>query len=155
MRISWIEAGMLAAGGIPLDQKDVEDLHAQGIRAILALTELPISNQREITPTLLTTLDIEVLHFPIVDQQAPPVERIDEATHFIDHMLSTGRPVYLYCHAGVGRTGTVLHAYYLQHGYNLETTKEKVKAGKFTSQFLMLSAAQQAFILQFAASKLR
>ena len=62
------------------------------------------------------------------------------------------QPVLVHCHAGLGRTGTMLHAYYLAEGYSLEEAKAKVKAGKPTSQFIMLSAAQKEFLEEFAAA---
>jgi len=55
---------VLAAGGIPLDAKDLLALHAQGIRAILSLTEHPLLAFREIPPALLAGLDITYLHDP-------------------------------------------------------------------------------------------
>lgn len=151
MRISWVEPRILAAGGIPLSKTDVDDLHQQGIRAILTLTELPLTHQREITSALLTQSDITTFHFPIVDQFPPEAEKVAEAVAFIDRMKGENRPVYVHCHAGIGRTGTILHAYYLSHGFSMEAAKEKVKAGKFTSQFFMLSETQQAFLEAFAA----
>ena len=153
MRISWLEEKKLAAGGIPLGVGDLEDLQRQGIRAIVTLTEPPITNQREITFEVLSQLDIEVFHFPIVDQYPPEAARVADGVRFVDQMTMEGRPVYVHCHAGVGRTGTFLHAYYLEKGSNLDEAKAKVKTGKFTSQFLMLSNTQRAFLEEFAAEK--
>lgn len=146
-----MEAGVLAAGGIPIGQSDLEDLCAKGIRAILTLTELPITNQREITPELLAKSDVMVLHFPIIDQHPPEIERVAHALEFIDQMRAEGRPVYLHCAAGIGRTGTMLHAYYISQGFSLDQAKEKVKTHKLTSQFLMLSDTQRAFLEQLAS----
>lgn len=151
MRISWVERGVFAAGGIPLSKNDVEQLHQQGIRAILTLTELPLTHQREITSALLTQSDITAFHFPIVDQFPPEAEKVAEAVAFMDQMKGENRPVYVHCHAGIGRTGTMLHVYYLSHGLSLDEAREKVKTGKFTSQFFMLSETQQAFLEAFAA----
>lgn len=153
MKIDWIEDAKLAAGGIPLGLGDLEDLHRQGIRAIVTLTESPITHQREITPEVLRHLDIEAFHFPIVDQFPPQVEQVADGVRFVDQMMAEGRPVYVHCHAGIGRTGTFLHAYYLAKGASLEEAKAKVKASKLTSQFLMLSDAQRAFLEQLATGK--
>lgn len=150
MRIDWLEPGLLAAGGLPLGLGDLEDLQRQGIRAVLTLTELPLSQQRELTPEALAQADVISFHFPIADYEPPDAGQIELALDFLDRMRAEGRPVYVHCHAGVGRTGTMLHLYYLHQGCSLDEAKAKVKAGKLTSQFLMLSASQQAFLEQLA-----
>ena len=65
-------------------------------------------------------------------------------------MKVEGRPVYLHCHAGVGRTGTMAHAVYLMSGMNLEDVKAKIKMTRPTSQFLMLSDVQKTFLENLA-----
>lgn len=152
MRIDWIEQGKLGAGGVMNGRDELETLRAEGIRAILTLTEAPLITQRDITAERLARLDIVTLHFPIYDQHPPKPDTIGEAVAFIDTMINVGRPVYMHCRAGIGRTGTVLHAYYLLHGLNLEDAKAKVKAVKPTSQFFLLSPKQQAFLEGLAAS---
>lgn len=153
MKIDWIEPGVLAASGIPLGLKDLQSLHEQGIRAIVTLTEQPLTLQKEITPEVLDSLGMACLHVPVVDQKSPDLDQVAAVARFIDQMQSESKPVYLHCHAGVGRTGTLLHAYYLAKGIGLEATKSKVKSGRAASQFFMLSDVQKAFLEKFAASQ--
>ena len=75
---------------------------------------------------------------------------MEQTRQFINQMKAEGKPVLLHCHAGVGRTGTMLHAYYLAEGLSLEDAKAKVRAVKPTSQYLMLTEAQKAFLGEFA-----
>lgn len=75
MKISWIEPQRLAASYIPLGANDIQSLYAQGIRAILSLTEQPLTALREITPDLLTGLDLTYFHVPIPDQHPPTREQ--------------------------------------------------------------------------------
>ena len=109
MDISWIEANVLAAGSVPVEANDIRDLHAEKIRAILTLTERPITVFHEITSDLLESFDIAYLHVPVPDQFPPNLDQARKILGFINEMKSQGRPVFVHCQAGVGRTGTVLH----------------------------------------------
>jgi len=151
MKIDWIELGVLAASGIPVGQKDIESLHEQGIRAIVTLTEQPLTIQKEVTAELLNNLDITCLHVPIMDQHPPNIIQVQQLTQFVNEMKAEGRPVFLHCYAGVGRTGTMLHAYFLARGLSLEEAKSKVKSGRMMSQFIMLADSQQRFLEKLAA----
>ncbi len=150
MRIDWIEPGVIAASGIPLGMTDLRSLYEQGVRAIITLTEHPITAQAKITTQALDEIGLTCLHVPIVDQCPPDGAAVWKATQFINEMKAHGQPVLLHCHAGTGRTGTMLHAYYLAEGLSLEEAKAKVRACRPSSQFFMLSDAQRAFLEAFA-----
>jgi atypical dual specificity phosphatase len=152
VKINWIEPGALAASGIPLGVKDLQSLYEQGIRAIVTLTEHPLTVQKEITPQVLTEMGLTCLHAPVVDQYPPDVATVRETAQFVNQMKAQGQPVLLHCHAGIGRTGTMLHAYYLAEGLSLAEAKAKVKAGKPISQFIMLSEAQKTFLEDLASA---
>ena len=150
MKIEWIEKDILAASGIPLGEKDLRSLFEQGIRAIITLTEHPLTMQEEIKSDVLEEIGLTYLHAPILDQHPPNSETMWKMIQFINQMKEQHRPTLIHCHAGVGRTGTVIHAYYLAEGLSLEETKAKVKLLKPTSQFLMLSDRQKAFLESYA-----
>ncbi len=114
MDISWIEPNVLAASPLPLNTADICSLHTQGIRAIITLTERPITVQNGITSELLTELEITPLHVSIDDFGAPDNQQVMSAISFIDQMQAENKPVLVHCKAGQGRTGTLLHAYYLE-----------------------------------------
>jgi len=150
MKISWIESDVLAASGIPVSRENLQSLVEQGIRAIVTLTEHSLTVQREITVQVLDDLGLICLHAPIVDQYPPDVATIQQVREFINQMKAKDQPVLVHCHAGIGRTGTILHAYYLTEDLSLEDAKIKVKNTRLTSQFFMLSDRQQAFLKDFA-----
>lgn len=152
MKINWIEPGVLAASGVPLGVKDLQSLREQGIRAIVTLTEHPLTVQEEITPHVLDKMGLTCLHAPVVDQYPPNEAIVQKTAQFVDQMKAQSQPVLIHCHAGIGRTGTMLHAYYLAEGLSLDEAIAKVKAGKPTSQYIMLSAEQKEFLEDFAGA---
>jgi len=151
MKISWIEPHCLAASGIPLDAKDIQSLHGQGIRAILSLTEPPLFRQREITATLLDELDIAYFHVPVRDQFPPDALQAQQIIQIIDSMQVQQRPLLIHCHAGVGRTGTILHFYYLTRGHTFEEAKAAIQRKRV--QCILLSDEQLRFLQSYEASQ--
>ncbi len=41
-------------------------------------------------------------------------------------MHRQNRPILVHCHAGIGRTGTTLHLYYLAQGMTLEQARAEI-----------------------------
>ncbi len=86
MKIDWIEPGIIAASGIPLGLKDLQSLFEQGIRAIVTLTEHPLTVQEEITPQLFDEIGLTCLHAPIVDQYPPDMVTTRQIMRFVKRM---------------------------------------------------------------------
>ena len=147
MHCSWIEPNILAAGSIPVEEKDIRSLHAENIRAIITLTERPITAFHEITTELLDKLDIYYLHAPIPDQHPPTLEQAQQILLFINNMKLQSRPVFVHCQAGVGRTGTILHLYFMMQGMTFEEADAIVRAKRV--QCILLTDAQVAFLKDF------
>ena len=151
MDISWIEPHILAASPLPASEADIRSLHVQGIRAIVTLTERPITTQRGITSELLRELEITPLHVSIDDFGAPDNQQVAEAMNFIYQMQAENKPVLVHCKVGQGRTGTLLHAYYLNKGWSLNDARERVWEKRPLCDFNNLSQEQQAFLRDYAA----
>ena len=148
MDCSWIEPNILAAGSVPVEANDIRSLHAEKIRAILTLTERPITAFHEITPALLSSFDITYLHVPVPDQFPPNMDQARKILSFIDEMTLQGRPIFMHCQAGVGRTGTVLHLYYMAQGLTFEEANARVRSTRI--QCILLTDLQMEFLKEFA-----
>jgi atypical dual specificity phosphatase len=146
MKFDWIEDGVLAASGIPLGLKDVQFLKEQGIAAIVTLTEHPLTSQKEITAEALNQLGMDTFHVPVDDQFPPTKVQVTDVLNFIRARQAENKPVLVHCAAGVGRTGTMLHAYFLAKGLGLNEAKLVVKSRRMASQWLMLTDRQKSFL---------
>jgi atypical dual specificity phosphatase len=151
MKIDWIEDGVLAASGIPIGVKDLQFLREQGIAAIVTLTKHPLTSQKEITQEVLKQLGIDTFHVPIDDQFPPTKAQVTDVLNFIQARQAESKPVLIHCAAGVGRTGTMLHAYFLAKGLGLDEAKVQVKSKRLASQWLMLTDRQKSFVEYLAA----
>ena len=58
MQIDWIEPGILAVSSIPKNADEIRFLYAQGIRAVVSLTEYPLTAENEIGSKIFDELDI-------------------------------------------------------------------------------------------------
>ncbi|HYJ99663.1 MAG TPA: hypothetical protein VEX14_16495, partial [Burkholderiaceae bacterium] len=55
--------------------------------------------------------------FAITDFSTPAVELMRRIVDALDDELACGARVYLHCHAGVGRTGTAVGCWLVEHGF--------------------------------------
>jgi atypical dual specificity phosphatase len=107
--------------GAALDA-DLDWLRAQGIGAVLSLTETPLEEGA------LARHGLEALHLPIDDMTAPTPDQLDRALGFIDRQRALGRRVAVHCLVGQGRTGTVLAAYLIRRGLSPQAALRQLRA---------------------------
>lgn len=97
-----------------------ERLRAQGIGAIVSLTEyFPADLRGE--PGFMT------LHLPIEDMTAPDTDQMERFVRFVDRMLARGTAVGVHCRAGLGRTGTMIACYLVTRDMTAEQAIEHVR----------------------------
>lgn len=79
----------------------------------------PVSPYETQTRTLALKLGCQVSfdRLPIKDMGIPTRIEMARILDRIDQKIEAGRPVYVHCLGGVGRTGTVVGCYLARHGY--------------------------------------
>ena len=121
----WVVPQQLLAGEYPgcKAPKDPTERLARwldvGIRTFIDLTE-----PGELTPyasalrNLALQRELRVRHWPlsIRDLGVPSVQTMHDILNLIDGEMAQGRPVYVHCWGGVGRTGTVIGCHFVRHG---------------------------------------
>jgi ADP-ribosylglycohydrolase len=130
----WVEPGKLLAGEYPgaKSRGETSDrlnrLLEAGIDSFVDLTqagELPAYDAvlKEQDPAC------EYARFPILDHSVPASPATFAATlSAIEAKLRRGRRVYVHCHAGVGRTGTVIGCYLIRSGLDNEAALDELQA---------------------------
>lgn len=112
---SWVIDEKLAGLGRPgalarALEADLQDLRAEGVRALVSLTEEPLPGEA------VQAAGLTALHLPVPDMEPPTGADIDRFVEFTSASLRAGRPVAVHCAMGRGRTGTMLACYLVHTG---------------------------------------
>ncbi|WP_455463700.1 protein-tyrosine phosphatase family protein [Candidatus Hodarchaeum mangrovi] len=147
MEKKWIIPNKLAASGTPTSNKDIQDLHKWGIKAIVTVTEFSLMERGFIEKEILTKLNIEYLHLDIADDYGPTHDQAKRFIQFTKRMEDEQRPLLIHCMGGIGRTGTFLLLYFISHGYSLVEAEAKIN--RISPNNLLISDAQRNSLISF------
>jgi protein tyrosine/serine phosphatase len=126
----WVIEGKLLAGEYPGAYSDAAAraklglfLDA-GIRTFVDLTEEsePLRNYDDVLESLSAERGISCRHirFGVRDRDVPSQELLAEIIATIRQEIAEGRPVYVHCWGGIGRTGTIIGCWLVEQGMSGE-----------------------------------
>jgi hypothetical protein len=133
----WAVDGMLLAGEYPGDIDPVRararlaSLLDAGVRQFVDLT-----HPHELAPyeAILAEeaarrgIEVRYARLPIVDMDVPTLERMREIIAMLEEAERAGRPAYVHCWGGVGRTGTTMACWFVHRGATPVAALESVAA---------------------------
>ncbi|MEN8222137.1 MAG: dual specificity protein phosphatase family protein [Acidobacteriota bacterium] len=121
---SWViekELGGMAFPGFFDPAGDMKVLFDMEITLLVTLTlEVP-------DPGMLRDTGIRSVHYPVKDFHAPTVKQLNEFCLRADKEIDAGGRVAVHCHAGKGRTGTFLAAYFVFKGAEADGAIELIR----------------------------
>lgn len=124
----WVDPPRLMAGCYPghgdprIAERQLGALLDCGIRCFLSLMEEevrgPFLAYEPMLEGIATRLGIEIdcVRFEIEDHSVPTCEQMRGIEEALAGSIAAGRPVYLHCWGGRGRTGAVVGVYLLRRG---------------------------------------
>ena len=144
----WLLPGQLAGTPWPgifrETGKDLDDLRNVGVTRLVNLTEDVME------PATLEPFGISAHTLPMPDMHAPTATQAARLCADIDTWLRSGEVVALHCRAGLGRTGTLLAAYWLWRGHGERTAVDATNRIRQLNNNMIQSQEQVRFLEEFA-----
>jgi atypical dual specificity phosphatase len=141
----WIVPEQLAGAGLPGLLADADDdltaMATAGIQLLVSLTRAPFD------PARLRAFGIRGRHFPIKDMGVPALGATAQLCADITRTMEAGNAVAVHCHAGLGRTGTILASVLVWQGAAPDEAVARIREHR---PGYIQNKAQLSFVSRFA-----
>jgi atypical dual specificity phosphatase len=135
------ERRMNLGGALNAYPDELPDLYAAGIRAVVSLLNIPSD------AAVYESAGFAYLCVPLPDGGAPTMAQASEFVRFAQDKITAGKPVAVHCHAGLGRTGTMLATYLIAQGKSAEEAIRTIRAVESSA---IETPRQIQFLYEFA-----
>ena len=139
----WIVERKVAAMAMPWPE-DVPELRRLSVTSVLSLTT---GAPREIADSGLVHLVL-----PVRDFHPPTPQQLDEAVEFVDRTVALGGACAVHCMGGLGRTGTVIAAWFVYRGRSAKDAIDEVRRLRPGS---IETREQEAAVAEYATTRQR
>ena len=137
-------AGTPCPGIVGETMLDLGYLKDVGITELISLTE------EMFNPLKAKVLGIDVSHFPIIDMSVPSLKDAEWFCQNLDQKITEQKIIAIHCKAGLGRTGTMLAAYYLWKAPIGTTAQEAIDYIRSLNYQMIQSQQQINFLYSFS-----
>ncbi len=141
----WVLPGRLAGMGKPGllgdEEEDLTAIATAGVTNLITLTQERYPDQK------LRSYGIVGRHFPIKDMGVPAIGTTASLCRDIKRLMEEGEGVAVHCHAGLGRTGTILASTLIWMGRGPDEAIEEIR---IVRKGYIQSRAQLNFIQSFS-----
>jgi atypical dual specificity phosphatase len=143
---SWVDKPHLAALAMPGSAEDLAWLRRNGIDVLVSLSEEPPFRG------WVNDAGLMLVHVPVPDMTAPTDCQLAVCVDAIRRAADAGMGAAVHCTAGLGRTGTVLAAWFVANGLGPREAVDKVRDLRPGS---VETPEQEAAVARFANSRRR